>query len=767
MLYMVSTKIKYLWAIEGNDKNSPDFLSLTWSATFVDVNGFKWIIDYGLFQWWKKDLEANNEVFEEVKNLDFIVLTHAHADHCGRLPMLVKNWFSGPIYTTKLTALQTREMLLDNVKIMRSEIDRIRNLNKKNVRNFNDSQFLVNSYEELSSGNLSKEDRTDLKAQIYKKFWDKNMRELEEMYFEAKKSLENKDSKKIFEKQELLFDEVDVEETYSMFRFIDNWEEKIIKQNFSLNSPDLTLDNLLENWYQKSTENIYLGLEVYNKIKLELEEKIKNTKKALDANQKIFDRNQALRKSLEESLDFVENYKEVERTPVYKSHRKNLEENFIDSLWDIDEKMWLYYDIPYSLDELYALNKLLKISFEEEKIEQDTFVEAIKLRFFQAWHIEWSSQVLMSIVSKNSKKISSILSESEIPGFSKKVSKTTNLLFSWDLWRIKNPNLPWSPEKIPYKLDYVQMETTYAWRNHLDREEVEDRFFEELWNFHGKILIPAFSIQRTQELLIMILKEMVNSLDDKESLQEEQENLKKLKSDYEALENKEWHLAKSILKSISFTKKNIFELKKSIIFQNIVVDSPLSIKITDIYRNDENIWNKYRLLDPRRQVEIFWKEVIHFVNWKDEQESIYKWKRKDRKEIIISASGMCDWWSISYHLQKILPNNNAKILFVWYCPESTLWGKIKTQKQVLLDGKAFDVDCKISDLSGFSAHADWEEILTHLKNMNFKRWAKIALTHGWAPREDFSKDVNKIINATSKRIQILVPDLKDEVEIIL
>jgi|GEM_PF-2754281 hypothetical protein len=46
--------------------------------------------------------------------------------------------------------------------------------------------------------------------------------------------------------------------------------------------------------------------------------------------------------------------------------------------------MWLYYDIPYSLDELYALNKLLKISFEEEKIEQDTFVEAIKLRFFQA-----------------------------------------------------------------------------------------------------------------------------------------------------------------------------------------------------------------------------------------------------------------------------------------------------------------------------------------------------------------------------------------------
>jgi hypothetical protein len=48
------------------------------------------------------------------------------------------------------------------------------------------------------------------------------MRELEEMYFEAKKSLENKDSKKIFEKQELLFDEVDVEETYSMFRFIDN-----------------------------------------------------------------------------------------------------------------------------------------------------------------------------------------------------------------------------------------------------------------------------------------------------------------------------------------------------------------------------------------------------------------------------------------------------------------------------------------------------------------------------------------------------------------
>ncbi|MBF0914063.1 MBL fold metallo-hydrolase, partial [Candidatus Gracilibacteria bacterium] len=77
-----------------------------------------------MFQGGKADFEKNREIFENIGKLDFVVLTHAHMDHSGKLPLLVKNGYNGPIYTTKLTGLQTREMLLDSVKIMKNELDK-------------------------------------------------------------------------------------------------------------------------------------------------------------------------------------------------------------------------------------------------------------------------------------------------------------------------------------------------------------------------------------------------------------------------------------------------------------------------------------------------------------------------------------------------------------------------------------------------------------------------------------------------------------------
>ena len=725
-------KIKYLWWIESNDKNSPDFLSLTWSSTLIDIDWFLGLIDYWMFQWWKNDEKYNQEPFELAEKLDFVVLTHAHLDHCWRLPFLVKSWFSWPIYTTRLTWLQTKEMLFDYVRIMKAEIDKSKNLNKKVSKKFKQCEFLVRAYESLNSNKLSREDREKIEKKLYRKFPEIDSNELNLAYLEAKDYLsKNKESNYLRKVDDLLFDESDVERTFSLFKFVDNWEEITIKENISFFTSEVSIEKLFSLWVDKNEEKVYLSVEIFNKIVEEIGQRIENTKKALKENLEISKRNDKI-----------------------KSEYLSLSNENIDLEGLLED----YYEIPYSIEQLKNLKNNLspKVDFKDEL--DSPLIKAIKLRFFSAWHIEWSSQVLLQIVTETAKRVFWVLNK-EIPWFKRKTEKTTNLLFSWDLWRISEPNLPWIPDKIPFKIDYAQVESTYAWRNHEKREEMEKVFFEELENANWKVLIPAFSIQRTQEVLLMILNEMKKRVSDLKEYKERKKELKKLKETLleTVIDSKK---AINISKAIEILQKEILWLKKSVIFQNIIVDSPLSKVITNIYRNDKNINEKYKLLDPAEQIRVFWRQVIHFLEWKKDQEKIYSENKKNSKEIIVSAAWMCEWWSILFHLQNILEDKDAKIVFVWYCPESTNWGKIKARKE----WKKFQVLCELADLKGFSAHIDWNELLEYLWNLDFAFWAKLALNHGWEARKDFAEQILTLDKIHSK-VNILVPDLFDEVSI--
>lgn len=759
--------IKYLWGIEWDDKNSPDFLTLTWSSTLVDIDWFKGIIDFWMFQWWKADSTKNKEVPENLDKIDFVVLTHAHLDHSWRLPLLVKNGFNWPIYTTRLTWLQTKEMLLDYVKIMKAEISNKKLSNKKIFETINEANFLVKNFELLyNSSKISQEKRKKIQARFHKKFWDLDFNELEKKYLEAKKILEEIWDFEQKEVPELLFDEKDVEKTCSMFKFLENWDEITIKENFSLNFVGLNLEKLLDSWAHESDEKIFLPIEIYNKIKTELQEKIENTKKAISENKKISDENSIKREEFEWALDLLEAWHIW--VELKNSTEKFLSENWIYSINDIDEALEPLYEIKYSLDNIYALNKkIFPITWEylTEKEQNSNLIKSIKLRFFWAWHIEWSSQVILTIVSQSLKKVSNILEKTtDIPWFRRKTEKHTNLLFTWDLGRVFEPNLPWVPDKINFKIDYAQVESTYAWRSHIDREQTEYNFFREIEKSNWKIIIPAFSIQRTQEVLLMILNEMKKRLWDIEEFNSIKEKIKNLEEKKNNFSEKSWLKYEAILRTIKFLKNDLSRLSKSIVFQNIVVDSPLSIKITDIYKQDDKIKKKYALLDPKEQIKIFWKQVVYFIEW-DEKSLLYEKKRKNRKEIIISSSGMCDWWSILYHLQNNLENPKSKILFVGYCPENTNWWKIKSWERILLNWKYFEPLCEIADLPGFSAHLDEEEILEHVNWINFKNWAKISLTHWWTSRLELSNAVSELVNSNAKKVEVIVPKLGDEVKI--
>lgn len=99
--------------------------TVTGSKTLFTFNGKKILVDCGLFQGLKELRSLNwKKLPSELVDLDAIILTHAHLDHCGYLPVLVKNGFKGPIYCTPSTAELTEIILLDSAKIQEEDADR-------------------------------------------------------------------------------------------------------------------------------------------------------------------------------------------------------------------------------------------------------------------------------------------------------------------------------------------------------------------------------------------------------------------------------------------------------------------------------------------------------------------------------------------------------------------------------------------------------------------------------------------------------------------
>ena len=126
--------------------------TVTGSCSMVEAAGTRFLIDCGMFQGNKTIRELNFEPFPfDPKSVDFLLLTHAHIDHSGLLPKLVKHGFSGPIYCTEPTADLLEFMLLDSAKIQEGNADR---LNRRHERRGQDPVEPV--YEEIDAKNTLK-----------------------------------------------------------------------------------------------------------------------------------------------------------------------------------------------------------------------------------------------------------------------------------------------------------------------------------------------------------------------------------------------------------------------------------------------------------------------------------------------------------------------------------------------------------------------------------------------------------------------------------
>ena len=105
---------------------------VTGSCTFLEVGDKKGIVDFGMEQ--GKDLLVNEELPIDPAALDFVLLTHAHIDHSGKLPLLYKNGFRGPVYASRATCSLCDIMLRDCANIQMSEAEWQNRKGKRNGR---------------------------------------------------------------------------------------------------------------------------------------------------------------------------------------------------------------------------------------------------------------------------------------------------------------------------------------------------------------------------------------------------------------------------------------------------------------------------------------------------------------------------------------------------------------------------------------------------------------------------------------------------------
>ncbi|MHB1421132.1 MAG: MBL fold metallo-hydrolase RNA specificity domain-containing protein [Bacillota bacterium] len=261
----------------------------------------------------------------------------------------------------------------------------------------------------------------------------------------------------------------------------------------------------------------------------------------------------------------------------------------------------------------------------------------------------------------------------------KEGGKETKLVFSGDLGNYNQPIIN-DPSDID-AADYLVMESTYGNRLHDQHENKVDRLstvIRETFKRGGNLIIPAFAVERTQELLLDL---------------------------------------------------NVLIQRGELSPRDIYIDSPLAISATEIFcQNSECYDEETKELQERLGGKCpLYLPGLKYSRTKEESMALNEVKGG---AIIISASGMCDAGRIKHHLKHNLWRPESTILFVGYQAEGTLGRRILNgDKVVKIHGEDVAVRAKIEKIEGFSAHADQTALLKWVGK--FKQLpGKIFVTHG-------------------------------------
>ena len=322
-------------------------------------------------------------------------------------------------------------------------------------------------------------------------------------------------------------------------------------------------------------------------------------------------------------------------------------------------------------DAIDVLKQFLSVNYEKQFSPQILDGE-LGVTFCDAGHILGSAQIVLDVKQNGS---------------------DIKIGFTGDLGRKGLPIL--RDPSFMGDVDYLLMESTYGGRFHSNAELMESELItviKEALEMKAKIIVPSFSVGRTQELIYELTK--------------------------------------------LFDKNIIPEFP-------VFVDSPLTVNATEIFKLHPECFDIETANYLANGVNIFGLDNVLYI--KDVEESK---KLNDLKGpcMIVSASGMCEAGRILHHLANNVDKPNAMILIIGFMAENTLGRKLIDFKDtpnapIKIFGEEHRLKAKVRVLDAFSAHADQRELLEYVKQFNKTRLKKIFLVHGEKSQQDILKGV--------------------------
>lgn len=255
--------------------------------------------------------------------------------------------------------------------------------------------------------------------------------------------------------------------------------------------------------------------------------------------------------------------------------------------------------------------------------------------------------------------------------------ESRTILFSGDIGRWETPIL--LDPTIYEDADYILMESTYGNRLHGDRDHIDEELEEIINSTHqagGNILIPSFAVERSQEILYYLNKLLV--------------------------EDRIPHLA-------------------------VFMDSPMAINVTKVFQDHPELFDEDMLELVRRHESPFDFQGLKMTKTVDQSKAINHIRGT---VIVIAGSGMCTAGRIKHHLVKHINRAESTVLFVGYQAVGTLGRRILDgDDEVRILGQYYPVKARVAQISGFSAHADRDELMKWLSGLK-KPPRHLFITHG-------------------------------------
>jgi metallo-beta-lactamase family protein len=314
--------------------------------------------------------------------------------------------------------------------------------------------------------------------------------------------------------------------------------------------------------------------------------------------------------------------------------------------------------------------------------------DGVTATFRDAGHILGSAQVVLDVREGN---------------------RQFRYLFSGDVGRGADEILR-DPQPVE-GVDFLQVEATYGGREHRDKPGAAEEvcaLARQTLDRRGKVIIPAFSVGRTQQIVYCLHQ---------------------------------------------------LTLEGRLPRVPIYVDSPLSVNATEVYRLHPECFNEeiYRFL--REKANPFGMENLTYI-----REVAHSMKLNDLPDaaIIISASGMCEAGRILHHLKNHLGDADNLVLFIGYCAEHTLGFQIMSGRNpVNIFGEPHPVRARVASVDSFSGHADKHELRRYVASLQ-GNFHKIAVIHGEAEQ---CLAFGETLKQMKPRAQVLVPEYQQTMEV--